>query len=141
MAGRLVYGVRYKYPHMLGEDIAIWERFLNAFPDRFDSVDYDVRVGEGIPPLETLPENIKRDARALTQKRIDVVGWNGELPTIIEVKSRAGMSTLGQIQGYKILFEVDFPKLFIPELLIVTGRIFPDDEFVLTQSLIPVVVV
>lgn len=141
MPGRLLYKKRLKYPHMLGEDILIWERFIDRFPDRFDSVDYDVRVGKGITPLPELPENIKRDAKALTQKRIDVVGWLGELPTIIEVKSRVGLSALGQVLGYKILFESDFPLLFQPELLIVTGKIYSDDLFILNKSLISVVVI
>ncbi len=141
MAGRLAYGKRYKYPHMLGDDIPIWERYLSLFPDEFDSVDYDFRVGEGIPPLDHLPENIKRDAKALTQKRIDVLAWNGENPTIIEVKKRAGLSTLGQILGYAALFKMDFRNIKEPELLIVTGKVYPDDLFVLEDKNIKVVVV
>ncbi len=126
---------------MLGADVEIWERFVLMFPNEYDSVDYDVRVGEGIAPLAHLPDNIKRDARALTQKRIDVVGWNGESPTIIEVKSRAGLGVLGQILGYQILFNKDFPNIQKPGLLIIAGRIAPDDAYVLSESMIKIIVV
>lgn len=141
MAGRLPYGKRRKYPHMLGEDVPVWERFIEKFPERFDSVDYDWRVGQGAEVPEGLGEEYERMARMLSQKRIDVVGWVNEMPTIIEVKDRVGLSTLGQIEGYRILFERDFPGLRRPGVLVVCGRISGDDRAVMEAARIPVEVV
>lgn len=141
MAGRFVYGKRRRYPHMLGEDVAVWERFVGKFPGRFDSVDYDWRVGDGVAVDPEWDEAYVRMARMLSQKRIDVVGWNGGAATIVEVKDRAGLSALGQVEGYRILFVRDFPTLGTPGVLLVCGRISPDDAAVMVRSGIPVEVV
>ncbi|MBA7546534.1 hypothetical protein ES705_38926 [subsurface metagenome] len=141
MAGRLIYEKRHRYAHMFGENAEIWNRFLSEFPDRFDTVDYDFRVGKGMKLNPEWDEAMKRDATALTQKRIDVLAWTGEKPTIIEVKVRVGLSALGQVMGYKILFMKDFPHLDAPDVLIVTASIGTDDFDVLRGLRIPVVVV
>ena len=141
MAGRLPYVKRKVYPHMVGDEIDIWGRFVDRFPDRFDSVDYDFRVGEGIelPPGEE--EAYSRMATMLSQKRIDVIGWLGDKPSIIEVKRRVGLSTLGQVLGYRTLFMKDFKNFGIPDLLVVCAMISPDDQYVLEENKIKIVVV
>ena len=141
MAGRLKYEKRYRYAHMFGENAAIWDRFVLEFPDRFETVDYDFRVGEGMKLNPAWDEATKRDATALSQKRIDVLAWKGEQPTIIEVKVRVGLSALGQVMGYKILFMKHFPGLMAPDQLIVTSSIGTDDFDIFRSLLIPVVVV
>jgi len=141
MSGRLPYVQRKFYPHMIGNDAEIWNRFIELFPKRFDTVDYDFRVGEGAVPTEDLDENYKRMVTMLSQKRIDVLGWKGEDPTIIEVKSRVGLSTLGQILGYRTLFMNDFAHLGFPGCLVVCEIISPDDRFVLNSYAIPSIIV
>lgn len=102
---RVTYGIRRHYPHMIGEDKLVWERFVKANPDFFQEVDYDVHVGEGM----TMPDNwTERDlgwAKQLTQKRIDVIGFKNETITLVEVKRRVDLATLGQVLGYKFLYE------------------------------------
>lgn len=141
MSGRLPYRKRKYYPHMTGDDIAIWGRFVDKFPDRFETVDYDFRVGEGIAAYSTEDENYARMATMLSQKRIDAIGWVGDSPTIIEVKKRVGLSTLGQVLGYRILFLKDFENFGIPELLVVTETISDDDRFVLEENKVEIEVV
>ncbi len=141
MAGRLQYGKRYKYPHMIGDDAIIWERFMNLFPERFETVDYDFRVGSGVPIPAGEAENYARMMTMLSQKRIDVIGWKNESPTIIEVKRRVGLGALGQVFGYRILFKKDFKNIKKPELLIVCEEITVDDRVVLEVSGVPVEVV
>jgi hypothetical protein len=141
MAGRLPYIKRRKYPHMIGEDIPIWERFIEKYPEFFNSVDYDWRVGEGVIPDPEWAENYKRMVTMLSQKRIDVVGWKDDKPTIVEVKKRVGLSTLGQILGYNILFMEEFTHFPEPEILIITESIGDDDKKILEKYGIPVIVV
>ncbi len=141
MAGRLPYVKRKVYPHMVGEEIEIWGRFVDKFPDRFESVDYDFRVGEGIELPGEDEENYARMAKMLSQKRIDVIGWIGDSPTIIEVKKRVGLSTLGQVLGYQSLFKKEFYHLRTPDLLVVCEMISPDDRYVLEKSDIKIEVV
>ena len=140
MSGRVPYKERYRYPHMLGEDADIWNRFLLLYPDRFDSVDYDFRVGDGIPQDPGLDPATRATMKVLTQKRIDVLGWNGEKPTIVEVKKRVGLSALGQCLGYLQLFLEGFPNISRPDLLVVTETIFRDDLAVLKSHEIEVVI-
>lgn len=141
MAGRLPYGKRYRYPHMINEDKDVWERFMDRFPGRFDTVDYDFRVGKGATVADNFGDNYTRMAKMLSQKRIDVIGWVDESPTIIEIKHRVGLSALGQILGYKTLFMHYFKHFGKPELLIVCGMISEDDQDVLDDNHVEAVVV
>ena len=78
---------------------------------------------------------------ALTQKRIDVVGWNGNRPTIIEVKVRAGLSALGQVLGYVALFKSELPFFPNPRMMIVCENTTADDLKVFQSQSIPVEIV
>jgi hypothetical protein len=126
---------------MVGEDKLIWDRFILKFPDRFESVDYDFRVGEGEQLVLPLDENYQRMVKMLTQLRIDVIGWIGDKPTIVEVKPRAVTSALGQLQGYKILFLREFSHIAEPSLLMVCEVISQDVLNVFSEMKIPVEVV
>jgi len=141
MSGRLPYIKRRKYPHMTGEDFFIWNRFITRFPDYFETVDYDWRVGDGMKLDPTWEDNFKRMAKAITQKRIDVLGWNGDLPTIVELKRSVGLSTLGQVLGYKTLLMNEFPYFGTPKLLVLTEQIGEDDQLVMDKFKVRVMVV
>ncbi len=141
MFGKFVYGERHKYPHMNSQEAEVWTRFMNLNPGFFHTVDYDWRVGEGmvIPPGTT--ENIARMGKMISQKRIDVLGWNEEQPTIVEVKNRVGIQTLGQALGYQVLFKQEFPNIIEPRMMVVTAVIDKDDQDVLNAYKITVYVV
>lgn len=141
MPGRLMYGKRYRYPHMLEDESKIWERFMMLFPDRFETVDYDFRVGSGSPVPAGTKKNYSRMIKMLSQKRIDVVGWRGDSPVIVEVKIRVGLSTLGQVLGYQVLFHEDLPEFKIPGLMVVCESISGDDHLVLDVNEVNVFVV
>ena len=98
---------RNKYPHMSVADTSIWNRFLAKYADAYDRVQYDFHVGDP-PPFNTLmddDEDLNQDM--LYRTRIDVIGHNGADVDIIEVKPRAGASAIGQVKGYKTLYERD----------------------------------
>lgn len=141
MPGRFPYGRRWKYPHMIKAEATVWNRFIDEYPDYFESCDYDWRVGDGMVLLDEWDENIKRMAKMITQKRIDVLGWNGHQSTIVEVKNRAEIDTMGQIVGYFDLFTRVFVNFPDPELLIVCHMIGPDDRFVMEKHKIKIVIV
>jgi hypothetical protein len=141
MSGRLPYGPRRTYPHMTGEEAEVWDRFLVKFPGRFDSVDYDFRVGHGEVAPEGFEENYSRMVTQLSQLRIDALAWNGEKPTIIEVKGRAAISALGALTGYRVLFVRDLPALRVPDIMLVCASITDDALHVFQSIGIPVEVV
>ena len=131
MPGKFNYEERHKYPHLIGEDTEVWSRFIRKFPDRFDTVDYDVKVGKGAD-TEPIPEEYyKKQWATLTKKRIDVIGYKNDVPCIVEVKKRASLFTLGQILGYRFLYLRDHPELKSIRTLIVCSSIDRDDIAVL----------
>lgn len=141
MAGKFNYEKLHKYPHLLGEDKTIWDHFITLYPDRFTTVDYDIHVGSGIQTLPDLDEKISEHWRNLTRKRIDVIAWKDNLPTIIEVKRRVGLDTLGQILGYKFLYQRQHPDIILLPILVVTAQISADDSDILNHYKVPFVTV
>jgi len=102
---RMKYEIRRNYPHMIGEERDVWERFIKENPGFFQEVEYDVHVGEGMTMPDNWSEKDLSWAQHLTQKRIDVVGFRGDEIVLVEVKRRVDLATLGQVLGYKFLYE------------------------------------
>lgn len=108
---------------MKPEDVMVWERFIQARPDFFSTVDYDFRVGEGAPQAPTLPENIARDGKILTQKKVDVIGYKDNDIYIIELKPTADTRALGQILAYYNLYIKDNPNARNVHKMVIAGEI------------------
>ncbi len=70
---------------------------------------FDVRIGQGVTPPEDAPEYAKRFVRKTTRKRIDVVQFLDGRTSLWEVKIQANLGALGQMLGYKHLWEVEHP--------------------------------
>lgn len=131
MPGKFNYEPRHKYPHLIGEDTEVWHRFILMYPDKFDTVDYDVKVGKGADTYPILNEADQKYWSTLTKKRIDVIGFKNNFVTIIEVKKRVGLFTLGQVLGYRYLYLREHPELKSVSTLIVCSSIDQDDIDVL----------
>jgi len=141
MPGKYNYEYRHKYPHLIGDDTAVWTRFISKFPDRFDTVDYDIKVGSGTDPNFIKGDKSGEYWAMLTKKRIDVVAWKGNFPTIIEVKKRTSLFTLGQILGYRFLYTRENPSIRVVKSLIVCATIYQDDIDVLNHYGIDFIIV
>lgn len=122
-----------KYPHMLPNEIPIWERWLALYGKDFKNFRYDVHVGEGVDPGKDVPEKYRQLAKMLTQKRIDAVAErNGEI-WIFEVKPDAGLSALGQLLAYRQLYRRDFKETRPIKLAVVTTKVNKDEFWVFNQ--------
>ena len=141
MPGKFNYEVRHKYPHLIGDDTEVWTRFILKFPDKFDTVDYDIKVGSGTDPNFVQGDKSGEYWAMLTKKRIDVVAWKGDFITIIEVKKRSSLFTLGQILGYRFLYTRENPDAKVVKTLIVCSTIYQDDIDVLNHYGIDFVIV
>lgn len=119
----------HKYPHLMPEDIAIWERFLEVNSGIYEFVKYDVHVGVGLRDTSGLTAELKFAAVSLLEKRIDVVGYKGDRVDIIEVKPDAGISAIGQVLVYSILYKKDFSPKGRIRKVIVTDHLWPDNEY------------
>ena len=114
------------YPHLWDRDVHLWERFIDQYGNRFTQFAYDVRVGDGIEVDPSWPEWLQYDAKVLTQKRIDVVGYQPSTIWIFEVKPYAGLSAVGQVVGYMTLFSKQFKPSLPLQGAIVTDVPQPD---------------
>lgn len=126
---------------MKPEDIMVWERFLTARPDFFDRVDYDYKVGEGAPQAPTLPENIRRDGKILTQKKVDVVGYKGADVYITELKPKADMRALGQVLSYFNLYRKPTVATGFVFKIVIAGEMERELEAVFKEQQIKVIIV
>ena len=85
-------------------DLTVWRRFLLLHPDQFESLTYDVRVGDGQAEPEDEEQGHAHEWLQLAQKRIDAVGiWQNTI-AIIEVKPKASFTALGQLLVYRDLY-------------------------------------
>src|SRR3990167_1594976 len=99
MNDRILYGTRYKYPHLKPADVLIWEEFMLQNPKAYETVIYDQAVGQGSPIPEGTEKNIAQDFKILTQYKIDVIGFFQNRVDIIELKPAAALAALGQVLG------------------------------------------
>lgn len=119
------------YPHFLPADTAIWTNFLLQYPDYFELVDYDIHVGKGIEPDPSWSPEIRYMAITLTQRRIDVLAIRNNIYHIVEVKKDPGVSSVGQLLGYRILYEADYPDRPTPKLVLICNSLDRDLRLIL----------
>ena len=122
LSGETSYGKKRKYDHMKPGDVAIWERFMEKYPDAYKSVIYDLSLGQGSIIPDGTPDNLAKDFRLLGQRKIDVVGIKDDNIDIIEVKPNAGPSAVGQILNYIELYKGYIDPEAKPNALIVTDQ-------------------
>jgi len=132
---------RIKFPHLLPGETSTWRQFLLLHQTEYDRFDYDVHLGNGSLPQEEKPTVYGTDFQWLTRKRADVIGWQGSLATIFEVRPRASLPLLGQLEGYRYLWMRANKDSLPPKLILVTEFIQPDDLEIFNAHGIPVVVV
>ncbi|RLC82198.1 MAG: hypothetical protein DRJ03_19400 [Chloroflexi bacterium] len=89
-----------KPPGLLPEDWPLWEAFRQKFADQYSELYFNVAMSLRDPPEGLTPELIRSWIYSFG-KRIDVVGVRSkEAVDIIEVTSRAGLRTAGQVLTY-----------------------------------------
>lgn len=124
--------LRVRYPHMVKDEIEEWKRFLKEHGNEFTDFKYDIRVGKGIGNLPGIGTQYQHMATYLSQKRIDVVGYKQNNRYIIELKQSAYEGALGQLLGYKILYEDRYGKGTVQGLILVCTR--ADNDIIRSAS-------
>jgi hypothetical protein len=141
MSEKTKYEIKYFYPNMKTLEMAMWTRFLSAFPDAYDEVIYNLKLGEGAKIPEGTEENIAKDFKELTQHKIDVVGFKGSRVDIIEIKPYAGTAAVGQVIGYRDLYIEHFDKTAKPNLVIITDTERPDTKMICEKQGIRLIII
>jgi hypothetical protein len=105
---------------------AVMRDYLQQHINDFDRLAFNVRVGQGAALDTSTPASTQAQTTFVTQKRIDILGYRGQQPIIVEAKTRVDPSTLGQVLTYRQLWLEDNPDAPIPELVVI-GRTSDDD--------------
>jgi len=126
MQGKYKFERLLKYPHFRPEETAIWERFIIKFPNYFESVDYDLKVGTPREYPEGYPFGLSEAMRELSKKRIDVVGYSGKKVYIVEVEPNAGHPGIGQVLSVTELYKREHPDVEKVVPVLITDRENPD---------------
>lgn len=94
------------FPHMGIRDIELFASFaLSDEAKRFRKWEFDVKVAIGRCPPAVVDPAMRKMAFDLTRLRIDAVGWEGNWPTLFEVKPDAHLSAFGQILAYCLFWQ------------------------------------
>ncbi|SRR6266498_1522401 len=114
------------YPERTDRETPVIHAFLEARGRNYDRYEFSVRVGQGIAPDPTHLEGVQRNTVFSSRKRIDLIVWRGDAPTIVEVKERVTPAVLGQLLAYQHLLLEDRPDIETPALATI-GRYSDDD--------------
>lgn len=125
--------VRKFYPEKTDRETPVIRDYLLRHIHEFDRVSFSVRVGQGQTPADDLLPGVARSVERSSKKRIDVLGWTGHTPTIVEVKERIDAAALGQLQMYRQLLLADVPTADEPRLVAI-GRYSDDDTLTALRS-------
>lgn len=130
-----------EFVHMMPLERPIWRRYLERTDLVFTRLEYDLHLGRGSPIDPTWPAWLQRQVRAVSRKRVDVVGHTASETIIFEVKPRAGMSALGQCLCYRALYLREKRTLKPVRMMVVCERVEPDVPSVLAAYNVEVAVV
>jgi hypothetical protein len=130
-----------KYPHMMPDDIPVWERWLAAFHVPGTDYAYDVKVGESITTPEDFPEPYATMGKLLAKKRIDVVLTFPDRIVVAEVKKKAGWTAIGQLLGYPLLFDREYSTDLPITGLLICESLTLDTQTILDTYKLPYIIV
>lgn len=117
---------------MIKPEADLLTAWLRLHANDYDSVQFNVRVGHGIDPGPDVAESTRQGLIASSQRRIDALLHRGFLPTIVEVKVRGSLWAIGQLMGYRVLWQRDNPFADVAHLVMVCGSIDADTAYAVT---------
>ncbi len=120
---------RPKYKHMSPYETFLFDHYIGSLGRSADEYEFDFKVGVGRIPPTHLEEPYTSLSVSLSQKRIDALRRTAKGIEIIEVKADAALSALGQLLGYRLLYQQqEEPKVPVT-LTVITDFVGPDEEF------------
>lgn len=115
-----------QFPGLPAAESQLFRAWLTRHGSVYDEFEFNVRLGDGVPPLAHWPEWLKKLASDTSRLRADVIGWQGNNATIIEVERRAGPIAIGQLLNYRSLLFRARPATRAVSLLLVAEQVTPD---------------
>ena len=91
-------------------------------------------MGLGRDPGPDYPKNIRAMAFDLSMRRIDAVGFTPTEIVVIEITHSAGLTAIGQVRAYPVLYALTFHPSLPVRPLLVAGELQSDIRFVLEAT-------
>lgn len=126
---------------MLPADVGVWDRFLDSHGYGFTGFRYDIHVGGEVERISGWTDKIYHMASWLAAKRIDAVGYKAGETWLFEVKPEAGVTAVGQLVTYKMLFLEKYRPIGRLECALVCANATIDERRVLEAQGFKVIVV
>jgi len=101
--------LKMQFPERNLRESAIIRDFLIAHIAEYESFSFSVHVGQGLTADPAHLPGVQRNTIFSTQKRIDMIAWQGRQPFIFEVKERLNVYVLGQLRTYAHLWMEENP--------------------------------
>jgi hypothetical protein len=130
-----------KYPHLLPADAALWDQFITANQSFASSLEYDIHVGQGRDPGDQFDPTIRNTAILLSQRRIDVVATHPAHIDIIEVSTTAGLTQVGQLMTYPLLYQQTYSPTLPLRPLLICRQFQTDAQPAFNEHQIPYIIV
>jgi len=111
--------IRMQFPERNQYESAIIADFLRLHYQEYDRYSISVRVGRGLTPNPEHLPGVQLNTIRGTQKRIDMMAWQGAQPWIFEVKVRLAPYAVGQLETYRHLWMEDNPDALEPRLAVI----------------------
>jgi hypothetical protein len=118
-------------PALTAVESAIALAWLNLHWRDYETVNFNVRLGEGVKLPPGSPDYMAKFVRASTAKRADMILTAGNVATIVEVKIRIGASALGQLLTYQTLLTAEQPDFAAVHMIAAGATIEPDIRAIL----------
>ena len=122
-------------------DIAIWNTFIELYPAAYETVMYDLTVGEGVGKVQHDDPAVIKSWQMLNCRKIDVVGFKGNDVDVIEIKPHAGPSAIGQVIGYMHLYHGYRDPHSNPKPVLITDSYENDMRFLTARTNVRLIVV
>lgn len=126
--------VQIQYPGMTFVESEIARGWINRHGPEYDEILFNVRLGEGQDPGPDYEDNIRRMSVLITQKRADMVARLGDQVDLVEVKVRIAFPVIGQLLGYRGLWQREHPELPVRRLIAIGRAVVPDMEQIIRDS-------
>lgn len=120
-----------QYKGMPKPESDITRAWLRLHAHAYDAIDFNVRLGAGQDIQPGIDAATAAQYSKISRKRADIVATAGKVVDIIEVKPAMSFAGVGQLVGYKHLWEENHPSIAVRRLIAVAQIIDPEVKRVL----------
>lgn len=110
------------FPGMRQPEALIWAAWLSTNHQDGADYSYNVPIGPSVDPGAGHPDGVRTGAIYNSQRKVDVIIQQGVMTTIVEVKERAQLGAIGQLLGYRHLWDDAHPGELGAKMLLLTAR-------------------